>query len=109
MRTPRSIAAREAGIVAYRDRLRRLRRLSEGGAVAIPQRDGTVERFPASALREAFLEDVARAGGRVGPEAPVHPMLAALRSSSDPMRAGLFMGGGEGSLEPPEDLSEDPS
>jgi hypothetical protein len=86
-----------------------LRREARGDEAIIPQVDGTAKRFPQHELRAAFLEDVARAGGRVGPEAPVHPMLAALRSSSDPMRAGLFMGGGEGSLEPPEDLSEDPS
>jgi hypothetical protein len=95
--------------VAFRDRLRRLQRLSEGEAVTIRQTDGTVKRFPESALREAFIEDLDRTAGRVGPETPVHPILTALRNSGDPAPLGLFMGGGEGSLEPLEDLSEDPS
>ncbi len=95
--------------MAFRDRLRRLRRASRDDMVAIPQRDGTVKRFPKSALREAFLEDVDRTLGRVGSEVPTHPLLVALHNSDDPMRTGgWFMSGGDPpDLEAVEDLSED--
>ena len=95
--------------MAFRDRLRRLRRLSEGGAVAIPQRDGTVKRFPQHELRAAFIEDVDRTAGRLGAETPVHPLLVAIHNASETAPLGLFMGGGEGRPGTAEDLSEGPS
>ena len=93
--------------MAFRDRLRRLQREARGDEVIIPQVDGTVKRFPQRELRAAFLEDVDRTAGRVGPEVPVHPILTALRSSSDPAPLGLFMGGGDPHHpDPTPDLSE---
>ncbi len=94
--------------MAFRDRLRRLRRASRGDMVAIPQRDGTTRHFPKSALREAFVEDVDRAAGRVDPDTPLNPLLAALRNSSDPRALGLFMGGGDLHPDAVADLSEGP-
>jgi hypothetical protein len=95
--------------MGLRDRIRRLQRRVEGPVVSIPQTDGTVKRFPESALREAFIEDLDRTAGRVGPEVPVHPILTALHNASETAPLGLFMGVGDlQHLEPLEDLSEEP-
>jgi hypothetical protein len=69
--------------MAFKDRLRRLARLAEGDIIEIPQRDGTVARFPETAIREAYLNAMDRIGA--GPDAPPrHPLLEAARNSSDP-------------------------
>ncbi len=94
--------------MAFRDRLRRLRRLSKGDEVVIPQRDGTTRRFPEAALREAFLEDLDRTLGRVDPDTPVHPLVTAIANSDDHTWTRSFFAGGEGRLEAVEDLSEGP-
>ncbi len=94
--------------MAFRDRLRRLQRASRDDMVAIPQRDGTVKRFPKSAIKAAFLEDVDRTLGRIGSETPTHPLLVAARNTNDPTWTRSFVGGGEGRLEELEDLSEGP-
>jgi hypothetical protein len=50
--------------------------------IVIPQQDGTVARFPKSEGIEAFLNWFERLGA--GDEAPPeHPMIAAVRNSSD--------------------------
>ncbi len=92
-----------------RSRLRRLERLAEGEMLVIPQRDGTVAKFPRSAVRDALMNFSHRLGA--GEDAPPeHPLLAAARTSSDPeWRNSFFSFGGangEGITEPIEDLSE---
>ncbi len=94
--------------MGLRARLRRLQRLSEDEAVTIRQTDGTVRRFPKSALRLAFLEDFDRTLGRIGSETPTHPLLVTIANSDDPTWTRSFVGDGEGRLEPLEDLSEGP-
>ncbi len=95
--------------MAFRDRLRRLRRASRDDMVAIPQRDGTVKRFPKSALSVAFLEDLDRSLGRMDPDAPVHPLITAIANSDDPTWARSFVGDGAGNPKAVADLSEEPS
>jgi hypothetical protein len=69
--------------VGLRDRLRRLEQEAEGEMIVIPQRDGTVARFPAEAAKEAFINFMDRLGaGENAP--PEHPLLVAARNSSDP-------------------------
>jgi hypothetical protein len=63
--------------------IRRLERLSEGEVIVIPQKDGTVARFPQSAARDAFTNLMDRMGA--GADAPPeHPLIAAARNSSEP-------------------------
>jgi hypothetical protein len=69
--------------VGLRGRLKRLERAARGEMIEIPQKDGTVARFPQSSAVEAFTNWFDRLGA--GEEAPPeHPMLAAVRNSSDP-------------------------
>ncbi len=74
--------------MGLRDRLRRLQRCAEGPIVSIPQRDGTVKRFPERDLGPAFVDALDRELGKKGlrhdPEQPEHPICAAARNSSDP-------------------------
>ena len=68
--------------MGFRDALRRLERRAEEDMILIPQQDGTVARFPESALQEAFLCAMTRLRG--GPDVPPrHPLLEAARNSSD--------------------------
>lgn len=93
--------------MGLRDKLKRLEREARGEYIEIPQTDGTTARFPESASREAFVNMMDRLGA--GEDAPPeHPMLAAVRNSSDPEWTGSFFAGGDpGALtEPAEDLSE---
>ena len=90
-----------------RDRVQRLERLMEGEFISIPQRDGSIKRFPPCAFEEAFLCAMARIGA--GEDAPPrHPLLEAARNSSDPRwRESYFSDiDYEGATEPVEDLSE---
>jgi hypothetical protein len=87
------------------DRLRRVARESKEHMVAIPQKDGTVARFPQSALKEAFLCNLERArGGEHIP--PEHPLTTAIRDSTDPKWQNTFFSPVEVSDELPQDLSE---
>jgi hypothetical protein len=64
-------------------RLKRLERAARGEMIEIAQKDGTVARFPQSAGVEAFTNWFDRLGaGENAP--PEHPMLVAVRNSSDP-------------------------
>ena len=66
-----------------RDEVRRLKRDAEGNVVTIPQRDGTVRRFPEHALKDAYINVCDRMGA--GDDAPPeHPLIEAARNSSDP-------------------------
>ncbi len=93
--------------VGLRDRLRRLEREAEGEMLIVPQRDGTVARFPASASEEAFINFMDRLGA--GEDAPPeHPLIAAARNSSDPKWSGSFVAAEDPErwVLPVEDLSE---
>ena len=86
-----------------------LRRLEREGAeedILIPQRDGTVARFPRSATREAYANLMARMGA--GEDAPdEHPLIAGARNSSEPKWSQSFFAvNDEGFTDPIEDLSE---
>ena len=67
--------------MGLRDALRRLRRESKSELVEIPQQDGTVKRFPQSAMREAFINECRRLRGE---DLPVHPLTLAAANSSEP-------------------------
>ena len=89
-----------------RARLRRLARLAEGNVVSIPQRDGTIRRFPESDLAAAFVSLTARMRTGGGEDAsPEHPLLEAVRNSSDPRWSGSFYSTDDVDGEPTEDLS----
>ena len=77
--------------------------------IAIPQRDGTVERFPRSAGMEAFINLMDRMG--TGEEAPPeHPLIAAARNSSEPKWSESFYATNSRAwTDTIEDLSEQPS
>ncbi len=63
--------------------LKRLEKDARGEEIVIPQRDGTVARFPQSAARDAFINLMDRMGA--GEDAPPeHPLIAAARNSSEP-------------------------
>lgn len=88
--------------MALRDRLRRLEREARGEVVIIPQTDGTVKKFPKSALVDAYLCGVDRATGR---NVPDHPLCVAARNSSGPKWSESFFTGFE-EIRLVEDLSE---
>jgi hypothetical protein len=93
--------------VGIRNRLRHLEAEAEGGMIAIPQRDGTVRRFPSGTDKEAFVNLMDRLGA--GEDAPPeHPMLAAVRNSSDPewIASFYFVEDPEEVTRVVEDLSE---
>ena len=90
--------------MALKDRLRRLERDAGGGMVSIPQRDGTVKRFPQSALQDSFLANMGRLRGR---DVPPHPLGVAAAASPDPeWSRSMFSAGWVEIVSPPEDLSE---
>ena len=69
--------------MGLRDRIKRAERAARGEEIQIPQRDGTVARFPESAGKEAYANWLDRLGA--GEDAPPeHPLLRAVRNSSDP-------------------------
>ena len=67
--------------MGLRDRLRRLAREAEGEMVFVPQEDGTVKRFPQSALQESFMVHMQRLRGE---DVPPHPLGVAAAESPDP-------------------------
>ncbi len=89
--------------MSLRRSLRRLERLLEGEYVTIPQRDGSVKRFPESALADAFLAAHYRASGH---DVPDHPLSQACRRSSDPKWRETVYAEGETVAEEVPDLSE---
>jgi hypothetical protein len=91
--------------VRLKGRLRRLERATEADMVVIPQKDGSVARFPQSASADAVLNFFDRLGA--GEDAPPeHPLLAAARNSSDPWWRSSFYAVDEDVTAPIEDLSE---
>jgi hypothetical protein len=91
--------------LAPRDKLKRLERARRKKMISIPQRDGSVARFPQSAVKDAYKNLMDRLGA--GADAPEeHPLLKAARNSSDPSWSQSTYSVDEDWTEPVEDLSE---
>jgi hypothetical protein len=92
--------------VGLRNRLRRLEQEAEEEMITIPQKDGTVRRFPQSAAAEAYMNLMDRLGA--GEDAPPeHSLIAAARNSSESKWSDSFYAANdEGWTDPVEDLSE---
>jgi hypothetical protein len=93
--------------MGLRSWLKRLERDAREEMIEILQQDGTVKRFPQSAGMDAFINFMDRMGA--GEEAPPeHPMLAAVRNSSDPKWTNSIYAveDPEAHVRPIEDLSE---
>jgi hypothetical protein len=70
-------------------RIRKLEEELTGEMITIPQRDGTLRRFPPGAGKDALLNFIDRIG--LGEDAPPeHPLMEAARNSSEPKWAGSF-------------------
>jgi len=97
------------GMGLSRGRLKRLERDARKELIEIPQLDGTVKRFPQSALMEAFLYLVEVAVGGASPtEEP--EIFGALRNAREPaqkwMGSFYFDPADIPATEPVPDLSE---
>ncbi len=69
--------------MGLRSWVKRLERDAQGEMIEIPQKDGTVARFPQPAGMDAFINLMDRMGaGQDAP--PEHPLIAAARNSSEP-------------------------
>jgi hypothetical protein len=93
--------------MGLRGRLKRLERVAQEEMIEIPQRNGTVARFPARAGWDAFMNLMDRLGA--GEDAPPeHPLIEAVRNTTDPewSRSVLAVNDPEEWVEPVEDLSE---
>jgi hypothetical protein len=93
--------------MGLRNWVKRLERASHEEMIEIPQCDGSVARFPASAGMEAYMNFFERMGA--GEDAPPeHPLLVAARNSSDPYWSeGIYaVNDPEEWTAPIEDLSE---
>ena len=90
--------------MGLKDRLKRLEKEAEGEVVFIPQKDGTVKRFPQSALQESFLVNMQRLKGE---DVPHHPLGVAAAESPDPeWSRSLYSAAWTEIVAPVEDLSE---
>ncbi len=68
--------------MGLRSWIKRLERDAREEMIEIPQKDGTVARFPQSAGMDAFINLMDRMGA--GEDAPPeHPLIAAARNSSE--------------------------
>jgi len=92
--------------MGLRGRVKRLEREAREEMIQIPQKNGTVTRFPQSAGMEAFSNLMGRMGaGKDAP--PEHPLIVAARNSSDSKWSeSLYAANSEGWTDPIEDLSE---
>jgi hypothetical protein len=92
--------------VGLRGWVKRLEHAAREEMIEIPQRDGTVKRFPRSAGMDAYMNLFDRLGA--GEDAPPdHPLIEAARNSSDPKWSESFFAvNDEGWTDPVEDLSE---
>ncbi len=93
--------------MGIKDRLRNLEREAEDEMIFIPQKDGTVKRFPREASIEAFMNHMDRLGA--GEDAPPeHPLIEAARNSSDSYWSNSFFATDDPEewVKPIEDLSE---
>ena len=90
--------------MGLRDRLRRLEKEAEGEMVVVPQKGGTVKRFPQSALQEAFVTNLKRLRGE---DVPHHPLALAAAESPDPeWSRSLYSAAWTDIVSPVADLSE---
>jgi hypothetical protein len=95
--------------MGLRGRLKRLEKESREEFIEIPQRDGPPKVFTEQDMEDAFVNLFNRAGA--GEDAPPeHPVLEAVRDSSDPQWRNSFyyVEHPEKHTEPVEDLSEQP-
>jgi hypothetical protein len=93
--------------VGIRGRLRKVESAAEEEMIVIPQRDGTVRRFPAEEGMKAYMNLMERLGA--GEDAPPeHPLIAAARNSTDLEWSQSFyaVNDPEEWVQPVEDLSE---
>jgi hypothetical protein len=92
--------------VGLRGWVKRLEHAAQEEMIEIPQRDGTVARFPRSAGMDAYMNLMDRLGA--GEDAPPeHPLIEAVRNSSDPKWSESFFAvNDEGWTDPVEDLSK---
>ena len=91
--------------MGLRDKLKRLERARRKEMIAIPQKDGTIKRFPKSAVRDAYANLMNRMGAGEGAP-PEHPLLEAARNSSDPSWSESTYSVNESWTDSVEDLSE---
>ena len=95
--------------MGLRGRLKRLERDARKEMVEIPQRDGTVKRFPRSAFMEAFLYLIDVAVGDA-PQTEEPEIFGALRNAREPaqkwMGSFYFDPAEYPATEPVPDLSE---
>ena len=90
--------------MGLRRRVKRLEKETEGGTVSIPQRDGTVKRFPEADLLESFTTNMKRLRGE---DVPPHPLGLAAAGSPDPeWSRSMYSADWVTIVTPPEDLSE---
>ena len=90
--------------MTLRGRLRRLEREAEGEMVYVPQKDGTVKRFPQSALQTSFGTNMKRLRGE---DVSPHPLGVAAAESPDPeWSRSLYSAAWVEIVSPPVDLSE---
>ncbi len=90
--------------MALRDRVKRLEKEAGGGMVFIPQRDGTVKRFPEADLLESFTRNMKRLRGE---DVPPHPLgLAAAGSPDLEWSRSMYSADWVTIVTAPEDLSE---
>jgi hypothetical protein len=90
--------------VGLKDRLMRLEKEAEGEMVFVPQKDGTVKRFPQSALQESFMTNMKRLRGE---DVTHHPLGVAAAESPDPEWSRSFYSAEWTAIVAPvEDLSE---
>ena len=90
--------------MTLRGRLRRLEREAEGEMVFVPQKDGTMKRFPQSALQESFVTNMKRLRGE---DVPPHPLgVAAAESPNAEWSRSLYSAAWNDIVAPVEDLSE---
>jgi len=69
--------------MGLRGKLKQLEQDAREEMIEIPQKDGTVKRFPLSAQADALMNVFDRLGA--GEDAPPeHPMLGAIRNASKP-------------------------
>ena len=87
--------------------VRRLERASRKEMISLPQKDGTLKRFPKSAAKDAYQNAMTRLGAGADAPAP-HPLLVAAKNSAEPWwRESIYASGAEESwTDPVEDLSE---
>jgi hypothetical protein len=93
--------------VGIRGRLRKVESAAEEEMIVIPQRDGTVRRFPAEEGMKAYMNLMERLGAGVDAP-PEHPLIAAARNSTDLEWSQSFyaVNDPEEWVQPVEDLSE---